>query len=145
VRIEGATDERWHRRDAPTKGGRPRIVGGGVETTPLGVQALDPGVERFGRDPLGQRFRAMDLRKVRGDRTRLWLRVEAVDEASLDAGAEVEKWQRIDRGIEPGRETGGVLVWLKLDATERVAGGLGLEHTPGLAVDEEQVVGEAVT
>lgn len=121
-----------------------RIVRGGVEAAPLGVQTLDPGIQRFGRDPLGERLGAMDLRQIRRDRARLRVGVEAVDEPGLDAGAHVDERQRLHRRVEPGGEAGSVLVRLQLDVGQRVAGGLGFEHTDSLAVYEEQVVGKAV-
>ena len=47
-------------------------------------------------------------------------------------------------GSSPAGRPVGVLLGLQLDAAQRVARGLGLEDADGLAVDEEQVVGEAV-
>ena len=47
-------------------------------------------------------------------------------------------------GSRPFGQTLGVLLRLDLDARQGVALGLRLEDADGLAVDEEQVVGEAV-
>jgi hypothetical protein len=58
-----------------------------VEPGAFGVQALDPLVERLGGDPLRERFRPVNVRQVGGDRPRLGIRIEAVDEPGLDAGA----------------------------------------------------------
>ena len=84
------------------------------------------------------------MRQVRGDGARLRIGVEQVDEAGLDAGAEVQERQRLDRRVEPGGQAGRVLVGLELDAGEGVAGGLGLQHADRLATDEQEVVGKAV-
>ena len=108
------------------------------------MQALDPGVERLGADPLGERRGPVDVREVGGDAARLRVGVEAVDEAGFDPGAEVEEREWVHGRVEPGGEPGGVLVGLQFHVGQRVASGFGLEHADGLAVHEEQVVGEAV-
>src|SRR5690606_30930112 len=72
------------------------------------------------------------------------MRVEPVREARLDAGREIEEGQGPHGRIERRREPERVLRRLPLDAAERVAGGLGLECADGPAVDEEEVVGEAM-
>jgi len=110
----------------------------------LGEQAFDPGVERLGSDPLGERRGPVDVREVGGEGARLRVGIEAVDEAGLDTGAQIEEGEGIDRRVEPRGEAGGVLVGLQLHVGQRVAGRLGLQGTDGLAVDEEEVVGEAV-
>jgi hypothetical protein len=115
-----------------------------VESGAFGVQALDPLVQRFGGDPLRQCLGPVDVRQVGGDRAGLGVGVEAVDEPGLDAGAEIEERQRVDRRVESVGEPGGVLPSLELDVSEPVPGGLGLQRPDGLAVDEQEVVGEAV-
>ena len=93
----------------------------------LGVQALYPRVEGLGREPLGQRFRSVDVRDV-GDAAGLGLGVEAVDEPGLDPGADVEERQRADRRMQRCRQAGRVLVGLQLDAGQRVADRLRFEN-----------------
>ena len=85
----------------------------------------------------------MNVRQVR-DAAGLRLGIEAVDEAGLDAGADVLEGERRDRGIQPGRQSGGVPVRLQLDAGQGVSRGFGFHDAGRLPVDEQHVVGETV-
>ncbi len=126
VRVEEARLKGWQRLKAPAKGGRARGVGGGVEA-PFPVQALHPGVERLGADPLVESLRSVNVRQIRGDGARLRLPVKKIDEARLHAGAEVEERERIHGRAESCGEAGGVLVRLQLDVRQGVTGGLGFQ------------------
>ncbi|MGI8546577.1 MAG: hypothetical protein ACR2M1_04465 [Gemmatimonadaceae bacterium] len=86
----------------------------------------------------------MDLWKVRGDRARLGIGIEPINEARLDPGAEIHEGERVHWRIESGRQTRRVPVRLQLDVDEGISRGLGLERADRLAANKEQVVGEAV-
>ena len=79
-----------------------------------------------------------------GNPARLRVRVEAVNEACLDAGAQIEERERIDGRVEFIGESGRVLINLQFDTGQRVSGGLGLQDPDRLGLDEQHIVREAV-
>ncbi len=79
------------------------------------------------------------------DAPRARLGIKAVGEAGLDAGRLVGERKRIMPARQAVGKPLGVLVGLDLDAGEGGAGLLGLDHPGSLAVNVEEVVGEAVT
>ncbi len=115
VRAQAAPLERRHRPQPAAERGRAGVVERRRGAGAAGPDARDPGGERLGVDPLGERLGPVDVRQVHRDGARPRLGVEPVDEARLDAGREVEERQRRDRRVEPGGEAGGVLVGLDLD------------------------------
>jgi len=104
------------------------------------ARALDPGVEGIGGQPLGERPGLVHLEDAATAR----VGVEEVRELRDGPGGEVEERQRLDGRVEPGRQAGGVLFGLHLDAAQRVPLGLRFKDAGGFAVHEQQVVGEAV-
>ena len=64
-RIEEPLLQFRQRLDAAAQRRRPRLVGRRMDASALQAQAFDPGVERLGPEPLGQRFRLVDVRQVR--------------------------------------------------------------------------------
>jgi len=73
-----------------------------------------------------------------------WLGVEAVAEVRFGAGRFVDEGQRPAPRRQAARQAQRVTRRLDLDPGERRALLLGFDNTGGLAVDVEQVVGEAV-
>jgi hypothetical protein len=72
------------------------------------------------------------------------VRIEEARELRDRPGGQVEERQWLDGRVEPGWQAGGILLGLHLDAAQRVALGLRFKDADGLAVHEEQVIGEAV-
>ncbi len=135
VRKEERPLYRRHRPEACTQGRRLGVVGGGEVP-----RALDPRIEGVGGQPLGKRPRLVNLEDPAASR----IRVEEIREFRDRSGGEVKKRQRLDGRIEPGGQARRILLGLYLDAAQRVAFGLRFEDTDGFAVDEQQVVGEAM-
>ena len=92
-------------------------------------------------DPGGERLRLVKGEDVPARR----LGIERVREPRLGAcGLVGERKRTLERGRDPVRDPVDVLRGLPGDARERLALLLRLEHTDGLPVDEEEVVGAAV-
>ena len=141
--VEVVLLQRRQRPQACAQRRRPRVAGRRVEAAALGVQALHPGVERLGPEPLGQRLRPVDVGQVR-DAAALRIGVETVDEAGLDARADVLERERMDRRVQSRRQAGRVLVRLRLHAGQGVADRLRFENAGRLSASEQHVVGEPV-
>ena len=94
----------------------------------------------YGCEPFSERLRSVK----REHRSRSRLRIETIGETRFGAGRLYQEGQR----TRPRRQAIGqaprVLGGLHLDASERDARLLGLDDAGSLAVDVEQVVGEAV-
>lgn len=112
-----------------------------------GSQVGRPARERMaggevvrGLQPAGQGLGPVEVE----DRPAPRFGIEAVGEASLDAGGLVEEGKRVPGPGEVGRHALGILTGLKLDAGERGPHCLGLDHTGRLAVHIEKVIGKAV-
>ena len=72
------------------------------------------------------------------------MRVHSVGEPGLNAGALIQEWQGTDVVRQVVQQARAVLPRLRLNASEAVTLGLGLDHARSSAVHIEQVVGGAV-
>ncbi len=118
-----------------------QVLKPGAEGRGAAVQGM-PGRELGrGPEPLGQRLGPVEVE----DRPAAGLGIEAVGEAGLDARALIEEGKRVPGAGEMVGHALRVLPRLDLDPRQGGAHLLGLDDARRLAVDVEEVVGEAMS
>ena len=104
------------------------------------ARSVEPGCFSSSCSHSRQRFGPVE----RKDLATAGVRVQQAGESGFDAGALIQERQWTTRDGNVVWNALAVLLRLNLDAGERLAFSLGLDHAGGCAVHEEKVVGLAV-